>query len=94
MRIEANREGAGRRRARWCKCKCPVDGVGRVQRVWEGWGDERRWEVTGEESEREREREREKERERTSKRARRGLKLAQGFIDSSVWPRNCAARCF
>jgi len=49
---------------------CPVDGVGRVQRVWEGWGDERRREVTGEESERERgkEGERERERERESER--------------------------
>lgn len=36
----------------------------------------------------------ERSKARGRERERRGLKLVQGFIDSSAWPRNCAARCF
>lgn len=46
------------------------------------------------EKERESESEREEGREGGRKGEGRGLKLAQGFIDSSAWPRNCAAWCF
>lgn len=77
---------------------CPVDGVGRLQRVWDGETERRKEAVRRRERARERERGGRKGEGGSGRRKRRGerrgLKLAQGFIDSSAWPRNCAARCF